>query len=62
MVCYQLFFSLVSYGWALHILDCTSDTHPDHDHRYIKCNVITNIPTVDTWFWLVSRCLSDIGW
>lgn len=57
---YQMAFALISFGWTMHIRDCTDPNHKYH--KYLQCNVITNIPAIDTWFWFISRCFSYVVW
>lgn len=57
---YQMAFAVISYCWSKHIRDCTDPNHKYH--KYLQCNVITNIPAIDTWFWFVSRCFSYVVW
>jgi hypothetical protein len=51
---------MISYCWANHIKDCVNPNHKYH--KYSQCNVITNIPQLDTWFWFISRSFSYVVW
>lgn len=58
---YLLVFSVISFFWAQHIKSCALEDHRTH-HKYIKCNVITMVPMIDTWLWLLSRVFSYFLW
>ena len=57
---YQMLYAMISYCWANHIKDCVNPNHKYH--KYSQCNVITNVPEIDTWFWFISRTFSYAVW
>ena len=57
---YQMVYAMISYCWANHIKDCINPNHKYH--KYSQCNVITNVPQLDTWFWFISRSFSYVVW
>lgn len=58
---YLLCFTIISFLWAQHIQDCDQSEHTLH-HKYLKCNVITMIPVIDTWLWFLSRMFAYFIW
>lgn len=58
---YLLCFTIISFLWAIHIQDCDIASHTLH-HKFLKCNVITMVPVIDTWLWLLSRMFSYFIW